>query len=243
MIVLAIDSAMSGCSACVYRHIEGQDQGELLASKQLNISRGQAEHLMPIIEEVIDQANVSYDDLGLVAVTNGPGAFTGMRIAIATAKAVGLAANKPVIGVSTFSAILETYLQSEERVISSPQYYMVLLDTKRKDYYAQLFHDASTNQPFGNAGVLGKEDVLSIMCSKDCMLVGDVALAFISENGLSEEGYDVAMPDAQAIAKLAANKYKMHGISDGCDPIYLRAPEIGVSKRTPRKLNNPSVSE
>lgn len=242
MIILAIDSAMSGCSACIYSYIKGQEQRTLLANKRLNISRGQAEYLMPIIEEVIDQANVSYDDLDLVAVTNGPGAFTGMRIAIATAKSIGLAANKPVIGISTFSAVLETYFLSQKKVINPPQYYMVILDTKRKDYYVQLY-DANTKQPSGNAGVLQRDEILSIIYSKDCMLIGDVATVFVNENGLDKQHFDIDMPDAQAIARLAVNIDKKHGVSDRCEPVYLRAPEIGVSKKPPRKLNNRSVNE
>ena len=144
MRVLAIDSAMNGCSACVYETHNDEDcTGVVLAEEQLEMSRGQAEHLMPMIQSVMEKSVTEYNNLDLIGVTNGPGAFTGMRIGIATAKAIGLAAGKPVIGVSTFLSVLETYLGQkavqEERLLYD--HYALILETKRKDYYFQMFEN------------------------------------------------------------------------------------------------------
>ncbi len=132
MIVLAIDSTMNGCGACLY-----DDANGVIFSEILEMSRGQAEHLMPLIDDMVQD----YDDIDLIAVTKGPGAFTGMRIGIATAKSLGLALDIPVFGVCTFEAVLNTYLSDDSP--ESHGYYGVLLETKRQDYYFQMFDGAT----------------------------------------------------------------------------------------------------
>ena len=69
------------------------------------MSTGQAERLVPMIEAVMARANLRFEDLDLIAVTLGPGAFTGVRIGIATAEGLGLASGRPVLGLTSFEAV------------------------------------------------------------------------------------------------------------------------------------------
>ena len=100
MRVLAIDTALGACAACV---LDGR-AGAPVASESLVMARGHAEALLPLVERVVARAGGGFAALNRVAVTVGPGSFTGIRVGIAAARAIGLAAKIPVIGVTTLTA-------------------------------------------------------------------------------------------------------------------------------------------
>ncbi|MCA0996244.1 tRNA (adenosine(37)-N6)-threonylcarbamoyltransferase complex dimerization subunit type 1 TsaB [Alloyangia pacifica] len=98
-LILAFDTSAAHCAAALLR---GE---EVLAAKAEEMGRGQAERLMPLLEEVLAEGGVVWGDLDLVAVGIGPGNFTGIRISVSTARGLALGLEAPAIGVSTFEAI------------------------------------------------------------------------------------------------------------------------------------------
>lgn len=229
MRVLALDSAMTGCSACVYGTREG-----VLAEQYIGISRGQAEYLIPLINDVMERADSSYDDVDMIAVTNGPGAFTGMRIGIAAAKAIGMVIDKPVVGVCGFQAVLGSYFDEEKEGEAFP-FCAVILETKRKDYYFQMF-DGGLYKKDGDAGAMGIDEIISITGNKKCMFVGDAVHRFEQERGQVIDHYQIDSPKPHIVAELAVRLLKEHRGAVACDPVYLRSPEIGTPKKPPRSL-------
>lgn len=99
MIVLAIDSALDACSVALVR------DGITLAHISERMNRGQAERLAPMVREAAQQAGVAFDQIDRVAVTTGPGSFTGVRVGLSFARALALSLGKPCIGVSTLQAL------------------------------------------------------------------------------------------------------------------------------------------
>ena len=99
MRVLAIDTALEACAAAVLDTERGT-----LASESLTMLRGHAEALMPLIARVMRNAEIPFSALDRIAVTTGPGSFTGLRVGIAAARGIALAAAKPVIGLTTLAA-------------------------------------------------------------------------------------------------------------------------------------------
>lgn len=100
MLILAIDTALENCAVALL----DTDSTRMLASETQAMSRGHAEALMPMIARVMDAGEIDYSALDRIAVTTGPGSFTGLRVGISAARGLGLAANKPVVGVTTLSA-------------------------------------------------------------------------------------------------------------------------------------------
>jgi tRNA threonylcarbamoyladenosine biosynthesis protein TsaB len=100
--ILAIDTALGACAACVV----DRDMAEPLAEESLAMERGHAEALLPLVDRVVSSLDGGFGGLGRVAVTVGPGSYTGLRVGIAAARAIGLAAGIPVVGVATLSALL-----------------------------------------------------------------------------------------------------------------------------------------
>jgi tRNA threonylcarbamoyl adenosine modification protein YeaZ len=102
MRILAIDTALGACAACIV----DRDKLEPLARESIPMERGHAEALLPLIDRIVSSVERGFSSLDRVAVTVGPGSYTGLRVGISAARAIGLAAGVPVLGVTTLSAFL-----------------------------------------------------------------------------------------------------------------------------------------
>lgn len=100
MHVLAIDTALNAVSVCVFDSL----RDEVVAFEQMLLERGHAEHLVPLLARLDAKCSGSGGSVSRVAVTTGPGSFTGIRVGIAAAQAAGIAYGVDVVGISTFSA-------------------------------------------------------------------------------------------------------------------------------------------
>lgn len=97
-LILGFDTSAAHCAAAL---LSGDT---LLAARAEAMSRGQAERLMPLIQELLAEFDVDWPDLAAIGVGIGPGNFTGIRISVSLARGLALALNIPAIGVSTFDA-------------------------------------------------------------------------------------------------------------------------------------------
>src|SRR5258705_11070212 len=106
MRVLAIDTALDACAAAVL----DTGRAEIIASASLTMTRGHAEAVMPLIARVMDAAKTEFAKLDRIAVTTGPGSFTGLRVGISAARGLALAAGKPAVGLTTLSGFAAPYI-------------------------------------------------------------------------------------------------------------------------------------
>jgi len=129
MLILAIDTALDACAAAVL----DTEAGRLIAQESQAMKRGHAEALMPLIARVIEQSGIGFAGLDRIAVTTGPGSFTGLRVGISAARGIALAANKPVVGVTTLTAYAAPVVSqnSEQPVIS-------VIDARHDQVYLQV---------------------------------------------------------------------------------------------------------
>ncbi len=100
MLILAIDTALDACSAAVL----DTDASKIVAQESQPMKRGHAEALMPLIARVMKASGVAFASLDRIAVTTGPGSFTGLRVGLSAARGIALAAGKPVVGLTTLTA-------------------------------------------------------------------------------------------------------------------------------------------
>lgn len=128
MKILGLDSATTGCSAAVW------SDGEILARRFEEMERGQAERLNPMIGEVMEECGLDFHGLDGIAVTVGPGAFTGLRIGLAVARALALAAPMPIIGITTFAALARAVPDAER----SGRLLVIAVNGKRRDVYVEM---------------------------------------------------------------------------------------------------------
>jgi tRNA threonylcarbamoyladenosine biosynthesis protein TsaB len=203
MRILAIDTALSACSVAIC------EDGRTLAAGSRPMQRGQAEAVIPMVEAALRAAGLVYAALDRIAVTVGPGSFTGIRVGLAAARGLGLAAGKPVIGVTTLEAL--AYGQPSPPIGGG---LIVAIDARRGEVYVQRF-GADATKP----ALMMLADA-SALATGTGIAVGDGApLLHLPPDW---EVHDVTLPDAAAIAAIAATRAVP---SHPPGPLYLRAPD------------------
>src|SRR5207302_6604433 len=129
MLVLAIDTALDACAAGVL----DTDAGKMIAQESQSMKRGHAEALMPLIARVMKESGIAFLSLDRIAVTTGPGSFTGLRVGLSAARGIALAAGKPVVGLTTLTAYAAPVVSrnGEQPVISA-------IDARHDQFYFQV---------------------------------------------------------------------------------------------------------
>ncbi|MFC6491119.1 tRNA (adenosine(37)-N6)-threonylcarbamoyltransferase complex dimerization subunit type 1 TsaB, partial [Nitratireductor sp. GCM10026969] len=133
MKILAIDTAASLCAACVYDSDARAEAGRAV----IDLGKGHAEHVMRVIGEALQAADTAYDALDAVAVSVGPGSFTGVRVGVAAARGLALALKIPAIGVTTLEAL------AVEAQASFPGRSVLVAVGNRPDSLAAALYDAT----------------------------------------------------------------------------------------------------
>ena len=130
MRVLAIDTALEACSAAVL----DTDQGGILTSESIPMVRGHAEALMPLVARVMHASLLEFLELDRIAVTVGPGSFTGLRVGVAAARGIAVAAGKPAVGLTTLASYAAPYIAADDM---TPL--LTAIDARNDQVYMQLF--------------------------------------------------------------------------------------------------------
>ncbi|MEO1224224.1 MAG: tRNA (adenosine(37)-N6)-threonylcarbamoyltransferase complex dimerization subunit type 1 TsaB [Pseudomonadota bacterium] len=212
MIVLGIDTGGGACSVALTR------DGHPLQWSSAPMRHGHAEHLVPEIERVLAECGLKPSALGLIGVTVGPGAFTGLRVGLAAAGGLALATGAPIVGVSSFDAVSAMCrpLKPEERRA-------VVIDSRRAEPFFQLFDAKGTA---GQAGWHSIPTIVDRLREADVtLLAGDGAPAIASALGDNSIIVEAEGPiDPQAVCRLALERADQ-GTADPPAPAYLRPPD------------------
>lgn len=214
MRILAIDTALDTCAACVMA--EGDETP--LSAESLPMARGHAESLLPLIERVMARVEGGFEAIDRVAVTVGPGSYTGLRVGLSAARAIGLATARPVVGVGTLSALL-AHLLSEtiEGSIAAA------IDARHGALYVQAL------RPGGDGIVpahLPVAEVADRLVGAGPVLLagsGSPALAVaLAERGVNARVSRVTGPDIASVASLGLLADPEQALPR---PLYLRGPD------------------
>lgn len=210
--ILALDSAGSACSAAVWA--EGAVQARQLALME----RGQSERLVPMASAVMAEAGLAFDTLDAIAVTQGPGGFTGVRIGMAAARGLALATSRPLLGVSSFLAVAAGVPKAERE----GRQLAVLIEAKRAEIYLQVF-GPDLKLSSAAASVL-PDDLVGRLGQGSFVLAGD-GLERCRAYLQGEQFLVSAAPghaDAGVVAQLAASLPLPAPDAPPPQPIYLR---------------------
>ena len=214
MKVLAFDTALAACSAAVWA------DGEVLASAYERLERGHAEALMPMVEAVRTETGLAYDELDLLAVTIGPGTFTGLRIGLAAARGLSLASGLPLAGVTTLEAVAAAV--DEEVHGSGPV--LAVLDARLGQVYAQVF--GPDLNPITDPSIVAARAAGNLVPDGQGMVVGTGARLVHAALAGAMPGLRFppvpALPHAATVARLAARAGPAAGPPK---PLYLRPPD------------------
>ena len=217
MNILALDTSMTACSVALWR------QGGVVWSRRRDMERGHAEALMPMLRDVLDGAGCGVSDLDLVAVTVGPGAFTGLRIGLAAARGLALAAELPCFGATTTETVAHGVPEAER----SGATLVVALQSNRADIYAQAF--TPDLEPLSGPRALLPIEVAGLVTEGGRVVVAGDASTLVRP-ALAGAGLDVAVsgasgtPDAAVLAAIAARRWRPGDRPASPSPLYLKPP-------------------
>ncbi|WNK00166.1 tRNA (adenosine(37)-N6)-threonylcarbamoyltransferase complex dimerization subunit type 1 TsaB [Thalassospiraceae bacterium LMO-JJ14] len=222
-IVLGIDTATSGCAVALCR------DGERLADARERMARGQSEALLPMINDVMDRSGVDFADIDAIAVTRGPGAFTGLRIGLAAARALALAIARPCLGIITFDILLAQVLETD--ALESADALVIAVESKREELFIALFNPQGG--PIGEAAVLRPEQVGGLLegCRR-VVVAGDGGARVAEALGANFDVrhlHDVDIPDPCVIARIGYNNLNIRD-NFPATPLYLRPPDVSLPK-------------
>jgi tRNA threonylcarbamoyladenosine biosynthesis protein TsaB len=224
MTLLAMDTGQAACSVALWR------DGCVAAHRYAPMPKGHAAALVPMIEEVQAEAGFAFADLDAVAVTIGPGTFTGLRVGLATARGIAVAADKPLIGVTTLEALAWSV---RGPAVEQSALIAASFDARRNEAYLQSFD--ARGKPLSEPMLTNLdrcEAEIPSLPGRSVLSVGTGA-HLIGEK-LREAGRAVIVsestpfPDARAVAEIASGREALLGDLPG--PLYLRAPDAKLPK-------------
>ncbi len=225
-ITLWIDTASSGCNIAI-------TQGQKVLSAQFTaMQRGQAEILLPMLDDCLKQAKLSLGDISKIIAARGPGSFTGVRIGLACAKTLALCLNIPLKTVTNFDLLYWAYydhchLNDHNCILS--------LDSFRFEPFIQIIADGKALAP----QVANSSELLDQIALYQCtMVLGDTSLDFWQDTHFT----CLKQYDAKDVCLL--EKLLMQGKYVGCLPLdddqqafYIRDADVSISQRQHKTIS------
>jgi len=204
VIVLALDTALETCSAAV------TDGDRVLAARSEPMARGHQERLAPLVAEVMAEAGIGFGALDRIGVTVGPGSFTGLRVGLAFAKGLGVALDRPVVGIGTLEAL----------AAGTAGFAAAVIDARRGQVYVQGLRDG---RPAAEPQALAVEDAADMLIYIDA--AGPTRLVGLGAALLAQ-----AFPGATVDPRPGADPVRLAALAAAAEPgllkpIYLRAPD------------------
>lgn len=180
------------------------------------MAKGQAEHLMPLLEDVLAEADTTWADLSAIGVGVGPGNFTGIRISVSAARGLALALGIPAVGVSMLEGL----------ALGAPRPMLACLDAKRDRVYLQQF----SGQEGGPVRLVPLQDVRDALDDPQPQVcVGQPADEVARRLGIAQA--PAAFAPAQAIARLAAQRWQ--NAPPRPAPLYVRPADASPPSTSP----------
>ncbi len=220
MNILAFDTTAAGCSAAIV-----DAGGTILAHRALNLPHGHAEHLMPMVRDVLAEAALKVAALDLIAVTTGPGTFTGIRVGLAAARGLALASGVPLLGVTSFAAVAAAVTPTER----AGRTLVVAIESRRADIFVQTFGaDGAAATPAS----VSPELLARWLPRGELLFAGDAAararaILDAAGRGAMPARHD-GPPDAAYVARAALAVWRPGAMPPPPSPFYLREPDVTV---------------
>lgn len=212
-IILSLETATTNCSAAI------AIDGKVVAIREENKKKfSHSEKLHVFIEELLEEAKLKQTDLEAIAVSKGPGSYTGLRIGVSSAKGLSFALDIPLISVSTLELLAHQ--------VDCPDCYIVpMLDARRMEVYSAIFDSEKNQIRDTQAQILEEDSFLDYLSKKKTVFLGDGAAKFEAICTHENASFLVdRYPSSREMAVLAEHKYKIGDIEDVAyfEPFYLK---------------------
>ena len=218
-IILQIETATKSCSVAVAQN------GIILYKKAINEQNSHATALTLFIDEIITNANLTYQQIDAVAVSKGPGSYTGLRIGVSTAKGLCYALNIPLIAIDTLKAMANGFILKND-FNNSNALFCPMIDARRMEVYCAIFDNNCNNVIKTEAKIIDALSYNSILTKQKVYFFGDGASKithtfFKQTNAIIIDGFINSAADmtASAYSKFLNNEFEDVAYFE---PLYLK---------------------
>jgi tRNA threonylcarbamoyladenosine biosynthesis protein TsaB len=214
-LIVSLETSVKVCSAAIH------DSGQLVASSEVHIEYSHASKLAVLVHEVSRSANIQLSQLSAVAVTSGPGSYTGLRIGTSTAKGMCFSLDIPLISVGTLDLL--AYQMSHRN--SQKVYLCPMLDARRMEVYCQVFNPSLETIQSTEAKVIDESSFQEVLDKNQVIFFGDGAMKckekITHQNAHFVEG---VYPSASHLGSMAFQKFAKGQFEDllNFEPHYLK---------------------
>jgi tRNA threonylcarbamoyladenosine biosynthesis protein TsaB len=167
--ILCIETATGVCSVALCHN------GKTIALKEDSEGRSHATRLTPLISEALASASVNVSSLDAIAVSKGPGSYTGLRIGVSVAKGIAYALKKPLIGISTLEAMCYGLLQRKEYAALKGDYLCPMIDARRMEVFNAVYDTNGNNIRNVSADIIDEDSFRDILKHHRVIFFGDGA--------------------------------------------------------------------
>lgn len=226
MNIIAFDTCFGACSAAVLWREPGREGGEPmehLTGRYEEMATGQAERLLPMIDEVLRDSGRSLRELDAIAVTEGPGTFTGVRVGVAAARGLALATGLPIRATTSLHVMAQRALAELGDTLAG-RVLAVCVDARAGQVFIQAF-ETDLGEPIAQVAVMDPDSAVSTCPGGPLLCVGSagqvVAEAALRSGRAAEAKLAGLQPDARDLARLAPKLPERKPLV----PLYLRPPD------------------
>ncbi|MDP9077498.1 MAG: tRNA (adenosine(37)-N6)-threonylcarbamoyltransferase complex dimerization subunit type 1 TsaB [Bacteroidota bacterium] len=218
--ILQIETATTSCSVALAK------DGNVLAFKEVNGRNLHAEVITRFIEAILAEVGASYNDLDAIAVSCGPGSYTGLRIGISTAKGLCFALDKPLIAIETLAAMADGVIGMEEYATTESLLLCPMIDARRMEVYTAIFDKKGDVIKSTAAEIIDETSFADILKTNKILFFGDGAEKCF--NVLKQNPNALYLPEfvnsAKDLTKKAAEKFADKDFEDVAyfEPYYLK---------------------
>lgn len=228
--ILCIETSTAVCSVALV------ENGNVIALRESIDGQNHAEKITIFIDEIMKEANVVYKDLDAIAVSMGPGSYTGLRIGVSTAKGFCYALEKPLIAVDTLAAMAYGFISSQLSAISYQPTAILcpMIDARRMEVYTAFFNEKLERTSETEALVIDENSFMELKQNNHLYLFGDGAdkLATLFENDKNITVVEKFHCSAAYMSTLAEEAFKNKDFVDVAyfEPFYLKNFVPGIPK-------------
>lgn len=215
-LILNIETSTKVCSACI------SDGNNILALRENFDGQSHGTLLTVFIEELLTECNIKANDLDAIAVSEGPGSYTGLRIGVSVAKGICYAVNKPLIAVNTLKAMA---LMAIEKSEINEAIFCSMIDARRMEVYSALFDNKGNELRQTKAEIISEESFENELKNNTVVFYGDGSEkckeTIQTENAIY---IDDIYPSAKYMSVLAYKSFIKKDFKDVAyfEPFYLK---------------------
>ncbi|KEO72003.1 tRNA (adenosine(37)-N6)-threonylcarbamoyltransferase complex dimerization subunit type 1 TsaB [Anditalea andensis] len=227
-LILSIETAIAVCSVALHR------EGNLLGRLELHQDNVHSQKLMPIIDALLTQGGFKTNDLQAIAVSSGPGSYTGLRIGVSTAKGMAFANDIPLIAVDTLDALAYGIHQ----IVDPKDFIVPMIDARRMEVYQKVLdgemNEISVLEPL----IIDGSSYIEYFDRGKVFFLGDAVSKIKNQIKHHNARFLDMVNSASSVGKLAHKKFMMNDMVDVAyfEPNYLKEFRVITSKKNPLLL-------